>query len=45
MMFVGQIVKESFSQPVWAILVGQVKDHGVRPVYLQDVISFDQLNG
>jgi hypothetical protein len=43
MMLVGQLVKDTFNKPVWTILVGEVKDHGVRSVDLQYVISSNRL--
>jgi hypothetical protein len=43
MMLVGQLVKYTFNKPVWTILVGEVKDHGVRSVDLQYVISSNRL--
>jgi hypothetical protein len=42
-MLVGQLVKDTFDEPVWTILVRQVKDYGVRSVNLQHVISFEHL--
>jgi hypothetical protein len=42
-MLVGQLVKDTFDESVWTILVRQVKDYGVRSVNLQHVISFEQL--